>query len=103
MSKTQMVWKSPDDLHIAPSTRKAINYLLGVCDTLATKGVRYGELTDTLQVFAEVDLPTSIRHRIDQKLTRIKNLPQLGADVEDSLSDLIGYFALLHVLENNND
>lgn len=68
-----------------------------VCELLQKKNASYGDaLSNPIRVFSDLDPETSIRSRIDDKLSRIRNAG-LGDDTEDTLLDLIGYLILLRI------
>lgn len=68
-----------------------------VCELLQKKNASYGDaLSNPIRVFSDLDPETSIRSRIDDKLSRIRNAG-LDDDTEDTLLDLIGYLILLRI------
>ncbi len=68
-----------------------------VCELLQKKNAAYGDaLSNPIRVFSDLDPETSIRSRIDDKLSRIRNAG-LDDDTEDTLLDLIGYLILLRI------
>lgn len=80
-----------------PVSINAINALARVARILAQKEAGYGSVKETVSVFASVTPEERLRTRIDEKITRIKNLgsnPKAGDD-EDTVMDLMGYLALL--------
>lgn len=68
----------------------------GIKETLLTKNARYGNsILSPLRIFSKKEpTETDIPARLDDKLSRIKNSPQLRVN---DIVDLIGYSILLLV------
>lgn len=67
-------------------------------DMLLEKNKAYGDSAlKPINIFSKGEPAALIRVRIDDKLTRIKNLGDTGGDTEDAVSDLIGYLILLQI------
>jgi|TARA_R110000765_G_scaffold167740_1_gene272848 hypothetical protein len=70
-------------------------------ELLITKNIKYGDSAlEPCGVFSKCDASTGLRVRIDDKLKRIQNIGELGAD-EDTLLDLTGYLILLMIAKEN--
>lgn len=79
---------------------KVSDVLKGIEDMLVSKNRSYGNSAlKPLNVFSGLSSEESIKVRIDDKLSRIKN-SGLNDETEDSLSDLIGYLVLLKIQRN---
>ena len=52
-----------------------------------------------MRIFSKADSQEQIKVRIDDKLNRIMN--QQADDIEDSVTDLIGYLILLKISKQN--
>ena len=73
-----------------------------VCDEIKSmlleKNRKYGNSAlDPIRIFSKADAKEQIRVRIDDKLSRLRNVQ--GDETEDVISDLIGYLVLLKVSE----
>jgi hypothetical protein len=69
----------------------------GVRDMLLAKNAAYGDAAlNPMRVFSDLEAIEGLKVRIDDKLSRIKNAGLCHA-TEDTLLDLIGYFALLSI------
>ena len=80
-----------------PTIEEAIKVLDGVKELLITKNAAYGDSAlSPIRIFSKLKAADSIAVRIDDKLSRIKNV---GVDdnTEDSVMDLLGYLTLLVV------
>lgn len=79
-----------------------LDEVLGEIKTLILeKNRRYGNsVLSPLRVFSQADSLEQINVRIDDKLSRIKNLQ--GDDAEDQIMDLIGYLVLRKIHERNS-
>lgn len=78
-------------------TQKKINGVVdGIKEVLFTKNARYGNAAlEPLRIFSKKDsTETDIPARLDEKLSRIKNSPELRVN---DIADLIGYSILLLV------
>jgi hypothetical protein len=65
---------------------------------LLEKNRKYGNSAlDPIRIFSKSDAKEQIRVRIDDKLSRLRNVQ--GDETEDVISDLIGYLVLLKVSE----
>ena len=75
-----------------------VEYLLSeLQDLLEEKNKAYGDSAlNPIRLFSKVSAAESLRIRIDDKLSRIKN-KGITPDTEDSLMDLIGYLVLLKI------
>tara|TARA_R110002012_G_scaffold298619_1_gene497159 strand:- start:837 stop:1175 length:339 start_codon:yes stop_codon:yes gene_type:complete len=79
-------------------TLSEVKYLLSeLQDLLEEKNKAYGDSAlNPIRLFSKVGAAESLRVRIDDKLSRIKN-KGITPDTEDSLMDLIGYLVLLKI------
>jgi hypothetical protein len=73
-----------------------------ICDEIKSmlleKNRKYGNSAlDPIRIFSKADAKEQIRVRIDDKLSRLRNVQ--GDETEDVISDLIGYLVLLKVSE----
>jgi uncharacterized protein (DUF4415 family) len=73
-----------------------------VCDEIKSmlleKNRKYGNSAlDPIRIFSKADAKEQIRVRIDDKLSRLRNVQ--NDETEDVISDLIGYLVLLKVSE----
>ena len=90
------------ELPFAPKAKSlglALVFLAKVAKTLVEKERGYGDISDHCNIFSPGTTPEMrICTRLDEKLTRLKNLggkiTSLN-DVEDTLMDIVGYIALL--------
>jgi len=75
-----------------------VEYLLSeLQDLLEEKNKAYGDSAlNPIRLFSKISAAESLRIRIDDKLSRIKN-KGITPDTEDSLMDLIGYLILLKI------
>lgn len=76
-------------------TQKKINSVVdGIKEVLFTKNARYGNAAlEPLRIFSKKEsTETDIPSRLDEKLSRIKNSPELRVN---DVADLIGYSVLL--------
>lgn len=73
-----------------------------VCAMLQEKNDAYGNSAlEPINVFSKGNSSDSLRARIDDKLSRIKN-KGINDDTEDTLFDLCGYLVLLIIAEEKN-
>lgn len=84
---------------IAPNTSNTQEKITTICDNLATflkeKNTKYGNSAlQPLGIFAKGDADNSIRVRLDDKLSRIKNSTELR---KNDVLDMMGYLVLLCV------
>lgn len=78
----------------------ACAWLESVGTLLRTKNAAYGDsIGNPVSVFAKADAATLLRARIDDKLSRVARGQEAGEDV---LRDLVGYLALLSVVERQS-
>lgn len=80
-----------------PTIEEAIKVLDEVKELLRTKNAAYGDAAlSPIRIFSKLKASDSIAVRIDDKLSRIRNV---GVDdnTEDSVMDLLGYLTLLVV------
>ena len=78
-----------------------VQYIDEVCNEirslLLAKNRKYGDSAlNPSRIFSKADAIEQIRVRIDDKLSRIKNVGE-ASDDEDTLQDLIGYLILLEI------
>lgn len=67
---------------------------------LIEKNRKYGDSAmSPMRIFSKADSQEQIKVRIDDKLNRIMN--QQADDIEDSVTDLIGYLILLKISKQN--
>jgi hypothetical protein len=65
-------------------------------DLLLDKNMRYGDSAlSPLRVFSKADATSQLLVRLDDKLSRIKNVQE--DELEDPILDLIGYLVLLRI------
>ena len=70
-------------------------------DMLLDKNMRYGDSAlSPLRVFSKADATSQLLVRIDDKLSRIKNVQE--DDLEDPILDLLGYLILLRIAQRRN-
>jgi len=70
-------------------------------DFLIEKNKRYGNSAlDPLRIFSDMDTSEQILVRIDDKLSRIKNLKLSDIRMPDTILDLMGYLVLLTINQN---
>ena len=78
---------------------KVRNVCNSIAQLLIDKNKSYGNSAlEPLNCFYKGDSINSIKVRIDDKLTRIKNCNEF--ENEDTIKDLIGYLVLLKVAQN---
>lgn len=77
-------------------------------DLVLKKNQDYGDsFLNKLALLPELDAETAIKVRISDKIARLKNLcyqkeiSPLNESINDSIQDLIGYFALWLVVRGN--
>lgn len=76
--------------------------LNGLSEMLREKNRKYGDSAlNPSRVFAKSDAIEQIRVRIDDKLSRIKNIQD--DDTEDAIQDLIGYLIILRIAMNRKE
>jgi len=76
---------------------EAIKVLDEVKELLRTKNAAYGDSAlSPIKIFSKLKALDSIAIRIDDKLSRIKNVG-INDNTEDSVMDLLGYLTLLVV------
>ena len=86
-------------------TKKTQNSIKWTCneirDLLVEKNEAYGDSAiEPENIFSKLDNAQGICARIDDKLSRIKNVG-LDDKTEDTLDDLIGYLILLKIARSN--
>ena len=86
-------------------TTKTQNSIKWICneirDLLLAKNKAYGDSAlEPDNIFSKLDSAQAICARIDDKLSRIKNVG-LDDKTEDTLDDLIGYLILLKIARSN--
>ena len=86
-------------------TTKTQNSIKWICndirDLLLAKNKAYGDSAlEPDNIFSKLDNAQAICARIDDKLSRIKNVG-LDDKTEDTLDDLIGYLVLLKIARSN--
>ena len=70
-------------------------------DMLLDKNMRYGDSAlSPLRVFSKADATSQLLVRIDDKLSRIKNVQE--DELEDPILDLLGYLVLLRISQRRN-
>jgi hypothetical protein len=70
-------------------------------DMLLDKNIRYGDSAlSPLRVFSKADATSQLLVRIDDKLSRIKNVQE--DELEDPILDLLGYLVLLRIAQKRN-
>jgi len=86
------------------STQNSIKWTCNeIRDLLLAKNKAYGDSAiEPDNIFSKLDNAQAICARIDDKLSRIKNVG-LDDNTEDTLDDLIGYLILLKVAREHND
>ena len=88
-----------------PKKTQTSDLIIEECDRLKelllSKNAAYGNSVFNRGTLYDVDPIWAIQARINDKVSRIKNL---GDDdlLEDAESDLIGYLILLKIAKNNN-
>jgi hypothetical protein len=84
------------------TTRNNIKWTCNeIRDLLVEKNKDYGDSAlDPDNIFSKLDSAQAICARIDDKLSRIKNVG-LDEKTEDTLDDLIGYLILLKIARSN--
>lgn len=81
---------------VTSQCEQAIRFLNSVQETLAQKNQGYrNSVSDPLRVFSDSPADEGLRVRIDDKLSRIRELGFEADAYEDTLLDLVGYLALL--------
>lgn len=86
------------------TTIEALSFLVGVADTLLSKGKAYGDAADFRPVFSRgLTALTVLETRIDQKLRRIAEVGWRDSGAEDSILDLVGYLALAKALRRQEE
>ena len=86
-------------------TKQTQNSIKWICneirDLLLSKNKAYGDSAiEPENIFSKLDNAQAICARIDDKLSRIKNVG-LDDKTEDTLDDLIGYLILLKIARSN--
>ena len=86
-------------------TKRTQNSIIWTCneirDLLVSKNEAYGDSAlEPNNIFSKLDNAQGICARIDDKLSRIKNVG-LDDKTEDTLDDLIGYLILLKIARSN--
>ncbi len=83
-------------------SKKKIKYITDkVCAMLQKKNDDYGNSAlEPINIFSQGNAVNSLRARIDDKLSRIKNVG-INDSTEDTLFDLCGYLVLLIIAEEN--
>jgi hypothetical protein len=70
-------------------------------DMLLDKNMRYGDSAlSPIRVFSKADATSQLLVRIDDKLSRIRNVQE--DDLEDPILDLLGYLVLLRIAQRRN-
>ena len=70
-------------------------------DMLLDKNMRYGDSAlSPLRVFSKADATSQLLVRLDDKLSRIKNVQE--DELEDPILDLLGYLVLLRISQKRN-
>lgn len=88
-------------LEATDTVKDAAEWLAGVASTLFEKNAAYGDsASNPLRVFSRSSPVEQLLVRIDDKLSRISRGAGLLAADEDVVRDLVGYLALLAVLQN---
>ncbi len=73
-----------------------------VCNMLQEKNIAYGNSAlEPINIFSKGNAINSLQARIDDKLSRIKNVG-INDATEDTLFDLCGYLVLLIIAEENS-
>ena len=68
---------------------------------LLDKNMRYGDSAlSPLRVFSKADATSQLLVRLDDKLSRIKNVQE--DELEDPILDLLGYLVLLRISQKRN-
>lgn len=88
--------KSDYPIMLTDSQKEIGEVVDGIKETLLTKNARYGNAAlEPLRIFSKKEsTETDIPARLDEKLSRIKNSPELRVN---DVADLIGYSVLLLV------
>ena len=85
------------DYDIDVTVNRAQEILAEVGAMLLEKNKAYGDSAlSPIRIFSKLEASSSIKVRIDDKLSRIRNVG-VTEDTEDSVRDLIGYLVLLLV------
>jgi hypothetical protein len=86
------------------STQNSIKWTCNeIRDLLISKNKAYGDSAlEPDNIFSKLDNAEAICARIDDKLSRIKNVG-LNDKTEDTLDDLIGYLILLKIAREQGD
>ena len=86
------------------STQNSIKWTCNeIRDLLLAKNKAYGDSAiEPENIFSKLDNAQAICARIDDKLSRIKNVG-LDDNTEDTLDDLIGYLILLKIAREQGD
>ena len=70
-------------------------------DMLLDKNMRYGDSAlSPIRVFSKADSTSQLLVRLDDKLSRIKNVQE--DELEDPILDLLGYLVLLRISQKRN-
>lgn len=91
-----------DETQITPDFQHSLRVVLKeLQDMLIEKNKAYGDSAlNPIRIFSKSDNIEQIKVRIDDKLTRLKNLGD--GDKEDSELDLLGYLILLRIAKLSN-
>jgi hypothetical protein len=82
----------------SPSGAEIVDECLAIADMLVRKNKRYGDSAmNPVRIFSKASPTEQILVRIDDKLSRLSR--GNGAEVEDTIGDLLGYLVLLRVAE----
>jgi len=85
------------DYDIDATVNRAQEILAEVGAMLLEKNKAYGDSAlSPIRIFSKLEASSAIKVRIDDKLSRIRNVG-VTEDTEDSVRDLIGYLVLLLV------
>jgi len=86
-----------DMVEIDATVNRAQEILAEVGALLLEKNKAYGDSAlSPIRIFSKLEASSAIKVRIDDKLSRIRNVG-VTEDTEDSVRDLIGYLVLLLV------
>jgi hypothetical protein len=86
-----------DMVEIDATVNRAQEILAEVGAMLLEKNKAYGDSAlSPIRIFSKLESSSAIKVRIDDKLSRIRNVG-VTEDTEDSVRDLIGYLVLLLV------
>jgi hypothetical protein len=90
------------DIYEGPSANpKILETTRSLHDLLQYKNKRYGNSSlEPINVFSKTDSATGLLQRIDDKIARIQNSPELR---KNDVSDLVGYLILLCVSKGWNN